>query len=179
MFADIMSVVAFIVAASALAWQIKTEYRNEPVVTVRLTQEYDKKNGLDLLTITVVNWGRADVTINNKGVRLFNGQMVDDIDWMSSTDPMPRRLQSHSSTTWYFWPESVSKWCDENGVNYYDLVPYVIMANGKTVLGNAELPPSWKYLLTFQRTSQVPQLGTVPAPTHPAGSYAQLPRRNR
>ena len=35
-------------------------------------------------------------------------------------------------------PETISDWCDRNEVTYEDLVPYVILANGKTAPGQAE-----------------------------------------
>lgn len=107
MFADVMSVVAFAVAATALIWQIKTEYRNEPVITVKLTQDYDKEHGTDFMTLTAINWGRSDVTIKDKGLRLFNGLMVDGVEWMGSRKSMPRRLQSHSSTEWHLCPKQL------------------------------------------------------------------------
>jgi hypothetical protein len=53
---DITSVVAIIIAAWALGWQIKDARRSEPLIEVKLTQDYDRRRAVDHLTITAVNW---------------------------------------------------------------------------------------------------------------------------
>jgi len=48
--------VAIIIAAWALGWQIKDARRSEPLIEVKLTQDYDRRRAVDHLTITAVNW---------------------------------------------------------------------------------------------------------------------------
>jgi hypothetical protein len=114
MFADITSVVAITIAVWALGWQIKDACRSEPVIGVKLTQEYDRRHAVDHLTITAVNWGRSDVTITARGLRLFNGQVLDSekFHWVGMPDITAVRIEGHSSADWWLWPEEVSAWCD-------------------------------------------------------------------
>jgi hypothetical protein len=58
--------------------------------------------------------------------------------WVGMPHIAAVRIEGHSSADWWLWPEQVSAWCDEHHLTYYDLIPYVALANGEIVMGEAK-----------------------------------------
>lgn len=131
----VLSIVALIVGAASLMWQVISWKRSGPVVGVTATQSLPifDHGPLDwYVAVTAQNSGRAPVTVTGWGLRFPDGQtfvMVRNLPWSA---PLPHRLDAGAEGSWMIPTDEVKKECAARGVRHQDLTGFVRLANGRT-----------------------------------------------
>lgn len=136
MLADILSVTAIVLSASALGWQVITWRRSGAVVSVTTgtaARTYGDRVGDPHVDITASNKGRSAVTVSSWGLKHPDGRKMaifQHAPWSAST---PHRLGPGESASWYVLTEAVVGSCAEQGIRYQDLIAWVRLGDGREI----------------------------------------------
>jgi len=134
--AIVISIVALVVSAASLAWQVASWKRSGPVVKVTAAQllpVFDHGPGDWHIAVTARNSGRAPVTVTGWGLRFPDGQtytMLVNLPWST---PLDHRLDAGTEGSWMIATEDVKRECAARGIRYQDLTAFVRLGNGRTV----------------------------------------------
>jgi hypothetical protein len=136
MLAVSLSIIAIVMSAASLGWQVITWQKGGPVVDVTVSTSmptYGDRVGDPHVTVTAMNTGRSPVTVNGWGLRCPDGQNMVMINNLAWSTPLPHRLEPAADGKWHIVTEDVRKQCEARGIRYQDLVAYVNLADGRTV----------------------------------------------
>ncbi len=134
--AIVISIVALVMSAASLTWQIASWKRSGPVVKVTANQSlpiFDHGPDDWYVAVTARNSGRAPVTVTGWGLRFPDGQtynMMRNLPWSA---PLPHRLEAVAEGSWVISTEEVKRECAARGVRHQDLTAFVRLGNGRTV----------------------------------------------
>lgn len=126
--ATILSIVAVVLSATSIGWQVVAFRRSGPVVGVTATQAlptYGPEMGDWHVNVTARNSGRSPVTVTGWGLRFPDGQamfMTENLSWSTA---LPYRLEQGASGSWYIPTGDVRKTCAAQGVKHQDMTAFV------------------------------------------------------
>jgi hypothetical protein len=143
----IVSVLALVVAASSLVWQVISWRRSGPQVKVETANSFpvfDEPGGRrDLgdhhVEVKAYNGGRAPVTLTAWGLQLPGGRTAISrgTAWSS---PMPHRLEPGAEAGWHMSADEVRAVCAEQGVTFRQVHGFVTLAGGERVRARKPVP---------------------------------------
>ncbi len=133
--AIVISIVALVVSAASLTWQVVSWKRSGPVVRVTANQSlpiFDHGPGDAHVAVTARNSGRAPVTVTGWGLRFPDGQtfvVMHELPWST---PLHHRLDAGAEGSWMVSTQEVKRECAARGVRHQDLTAFVRLGNGRT-----------------------------------------------
>ena len=131
---EILSVVAIVMSSITLTWQIVSWRRTGAVVKV--TAKLGFVPGLDgmFVVIEASNSGRTAVTVTGYGLRHPNNHDLIQLDRVPLSAELPHRLEPGAEASWLMPMENVKATCAERGIRHQDLVGWVRLGSGGTVM---------------------------------------------
>ncbi|GAB3081232.1 hypothetical protein [Micromonospora schwarzwaldensis] len=131
---EILSVIAIVMSSITLTWQIISWRRTGAVVKV--TAKLGFVPGLDgnFVVIEASNSGRTAVTVTGYGLKCPDGGNLIQFDRVPLSAEIPHRLEPGAEASWLMPIENVQAVCAERGVRYQDVVAWVRLGSGGTVM---------------------------------------------
>ncbi|MGI5214962.1 hypothetical protein [Plantactinospora sp. CA-290183] len=131
----VLSIIAIVMSAASLLWQVVSWRRSGPVVTVTVAQSLAAfPTGAEWFTsVTARNTGRAPITVTGWGFQTPDGGSVVQLRPVAWASPVPYRLEPGSEGSWLMATDDVQGTSAERGVRYQDLRAFVRLADGRTV----------------------------------------------
>lgn len=134
---DVLSTVAIAMSAVSLGWQAWAHRREGPVVKVTTTQAIFTAGPREwFVNVTARNTGRGPVTVTSCGLRVPGGGAFHAVRRLEVSTPLPHRLEPGTEAKWFVERNEILQGCSELGVRYQDLVGFVTLATGNTVLAS-------------------------------------------
>jgi hypothetical protein len=132
--ATILSIVAVVLAATSIGWQVVAFKRSGPVVRVTARQATFTYGDDWHVDVTAWNSGRSPATVTGWGLRFPDDQSIDiDFDILSWSAALPHRLEQGANGSWFIPTDKVRAECARRGIRYQDLTAYVGLADGRIV----------------------------------------------
>lgn len=143
----IVSVLALLVAAASLVWQVTSWRRSGPRVKVETANSFPVFDRLDggrdlgdhHVEVKAYNRGRAPVTLTAWGLQLPGGRTAISRGTAWSA-PMPHRLEPGAEAGWHLPADEVRAVCAEQGVTFRQVRGFVALAGGKRVRAGKPVP---------------------------------------
>lgn len=132
----ILGIIGAVTGVAALAWQVVTWRQSGAVVAVTARQSLPASGdhaGEPLVNVSARNSGRSPVTVNGWGLRLPDGGAMISSNPVPWSSPVPHRLEPGADGNWLLPTYEVARFCAERGVRQQDMIPYVELADGRTI----------------------------------------------
>src|SRR5437867_4494533 len=117
-----ISVIALVVSIASITWSAWTWLRTGPVIKVSTSNAflaYGSQLSARHLSVNVENRGRGAATVESYGFLVpHGGKIVGMGTPLFTAPPLPHRLDSHSSVSWYMPFSDVDRICQERNIAY-------------------------------------------------------------
>ncbi|MEU4237930.1 hypothetical protein [Actinoplanes sp. NPDC026619] len=131
---EILSVVAIVMSTITLTWQIVSWRRTGAVVKVVAKQGFVPGLNGTFVVIEASNSGRTAVTVTGYGLRSPDGNNLIQLDRVQLSAEIPHRLEAGAEASWLMPMGNVQGTCAEQGIRHQDLVGWVRLGSGGTVM---------------------------------------------
>jgi hypothetical protein len=139
----VVSILALLLAATSLGWQVYSWRRTGPAVKVTVDNAIPV--GIPgvpdhLLQVTATNHGRGPTTVMGWGFQLPNNNVLAVPQQTPMSTPLPRRLEGGAEASWFMDPQEIRLRSAELRIPFDRIIGYVTLAGGEKVLAKRGVP---------------------------------------